>query len=376
MNTLKKKIARLLVPILLLTIPIRPYAQIVVDEKAEKAMQLFNETMTTTSGGLATTTDGAYGLNERIQITTDGAYTIDELIEGIEGYVSHLNTEGEDGRALLDLSLYPYAFKAAHIDPTQFDRNGIGESSYKHSATRLQGSEPQADIVGRAEAILDAIALGEDASSLVEDLLSTQTETGYFKDPQETVRLEKDGVAQALAILALEAYYGTDVEVEWPNYEEGKDYGYVGALKKVLSMQGVSGDFTGDVFNTMMPGRFSYPENNRSATQLIVGLLSSHMEDEIILKEDGTTLGEICQEAIYQGLKFINSGANIGLPNIYYSIPMWIALGQPEKIEEYELLNKLKQYRNEDGSGGYRISRRSGVKCKEYDTHASPYCPK
>ena len=351
MNTLKKKIARLLVPILLLTIPIRPYAQIVVDEKAEKAMQLFNETMTTTSGGLATTTDGAYGLNERIQITTDGAYTIDELIEGIEGYVSHLNTEGEDGRALLDLSLYPYAFKAAHIDPTQFDRNGIGESSYKHSATRLQGSEPQADIVGRAEAILDAIALGEDASSLVEDLLSTQTETGYFKDPQETVRLEKDGVAQARAILALEAYYGTDVEVEWPNYEEGKDYGYVGALKKVLSMQGVSGDFTGDVFNTMMPGRFSYPENNRSATQLI-----------------GTTLGEICQEAIYQGLKFINSGANIGLPNIYYSIPMWIALGQPEKIEEYELLNKLKQYRNEDGSGGYRISRRSGVKCKEYDT--------
>ena len=59
MNTLKKKIARLLVPILLLTIPIRPYAQIVVGEKAEKAMQLLNETMTTTSGGLATTTGGA-----------------------------------------------------------------------------------------------------------------------------------------------------------------------------------------------------------------------------------------------------------------------------------------------------------------------------
>ncbi|MBS5800390.1 MAG: S-layer homology domain-containing protein [Clostridiales bacterium] len=368
MNTLKKKIARLLVPILLLTIPIRPYAQIVVGEKAEKAMQLLNETMTTTSGGLATTTGGAYGLNERIQITTDGAYTIDELIEGIEGYVSNLNTEGEDGRALLDLSLYPYAFKAAHIDPTQFDRNGIGESSYKHSATRLQERAPQADIVGRAEAILDAIALGEDASSLVEDLLSTQAETGYFKDPNETVRLEKDGVAQARAILALEAYYGTDVEVEWPNYEEGKDYGYVGALKKVLSMQGASGDFTGYIFNTMMPGKFTYVQDKNLATQLIVGLLSGHVEDEIILKEDGTTLGEICREAIYQGLKFINSETNTGLNDIYYLIPMWIALGQPEKIEEHELLNKLKRYRNEDGSGGYRISRASGVKCKEYDT--------
>lgn len=367
MNTLKKKVAGLLIPILLFTMPIRPYAQIVAEENYEKAMQLLNETVSTTSDSL-TTTGMAYGLNERIQITTDGAYTVDELIEGIEGYVKNLNTDGEGGKALLDLSLYSYAFKAAGIDSTQFDRSSITEASYQHSATRLSGKKPQADIVGRAEAILDAIALGEDASSLVEELLSTQTETGYFKDPQETVRLEKDGVAQARAILALEAYYGTDVEVEWPNYEEGKDYGYVGALKKVLSMQGVSGDFTGDIFNTMMPGKFTYVENKSLATQLIVGLLSGHVEDEIILKEDGATLGEICQKAIYQGLKFLDSGSNVGLLNIYYSITMWIALGQPEKIEEYELLNKLKQYRNEDGSGGYRISRASGVKCKEYDT--------
>ena len=366
MNTFKKKVAGLLVPILLFTMPIRPYAQLVAEEHYGNGLQLLNETVMTTPSGL-TTTGGSYGLNERIQITTDGAYTVDELIEGIEDYVKNLNTDGEGGKALLNLSLYPYAFKAAGIDSTQFDRSGITEASYKHSATRLRGQKPRADIVGRAEAIFDAIALGEDASDLVRDLLSTQTETGYFKDPKDSAR-DDDSIAQARAILALEAYYGMDVEVEWPNYEMGKDYGYVGALKQLLSIQKSDGRFTGDTFNTMLKGAFYYVLNERVATAFITGVLADHMEDKIVIKEDGSTLGADCQEAIENSIKYIENKPATGLNGVYSMISMWIALDRPEKIEEYNLLNKLKNYRNENGDGGYRISRASDAKCKEYDT--------
>ncbi|AOY75873.1 stalk domain-containing protein [Clostridium formicaceticum] len=358
-----------------------PIGTEVIEELGSGAAETVSFLWTPAAAGfhnLRVVADGGYEATLTIQVFLPRPTTIEEMIAGIEGYLFSLNSDGEDGKPHLTMSLYPFALKATGLDASKFDLTADADT-YNY-ITRLRNASEYnnnkwIDTLALADKVFDQIAKGEDPLSDIEELLGRQEDNGWFKDLKNNKDMKHNASTQARAILAIDAYYGADPDEEWPNAEEGTAKGRVGAILALIGEQypkGSSGDTGGFLSysfrSSLMPtfGNFQYSSSNLyGACDALVALSNYTDHPQIINTQTKETLGNAVKESIALGLEKIERDTRTFL-NSYRVIPALIATNNDHLIDKYDLINVMLDKVQTNGS--YKNNNNTTNLGVEYDT--------
>jgi len=294
----------------------------------------------------------------------------ENIKKGIEWYFLSF-PKGESGKPRLDTSLSAFALKSAGIDIGQFEI-AVDDSVYSYkdrfgttdtgsfSKYTYEKNKDWAEVAEITDQIFDYLALEMDASPLIAQLLERQNDNGWFDETDNSAY-------QAKAIMALDAYYGKDYEEEWPNYEENTNKGRIGALKALVTSQyfmggTTNGSFKGSLFIPRIYnknfGPFNLTGGSIQITAVAVTALSNYTDCKFVVEIEGknVVIGDYISNAIDIACQYAESvegglkekkGMSSSIAS--YWVPAFLSCGEIDKIEEYELIQSLKDKQKENG---------------------------